>query len=73
MRQMLATAIEAEVQGFLVAREHLVDAAGHRRLGPRATRSSETCWEELRGVGARNSHAAQKKKKGRSPTTKTGE
>jgi len=29
-RRMLSTAIEAEVQGYLAAREELVDAAGHR-------------------------------------------
>ena len=29
-RQMLATAIEAEVQCFLAARDHLMDEAGHR-------------------------------------------
>jgi len=29
-RQMLASAIEAEVQSFLAAREHLLDEAGHR-------------------------------------------
>src|SRR5215208_58318 len=29
-RQMLASAIEAEVQSFLAARDHLLDEAGHR-------------------------------------------
>jgi len=49
-RQMLATAIEAEVQGFLVAREHLVDVAGHRlvvRNGHLPARTIQTALGEL--------------------------
>jgi len=49
-RQMLARAIEAEVQGFLVARENLVDAAGHRlvvRNGYLPARTIQTALGEL--------------------------
>jgi len=49
-RQMLATAIEVEVQSFLAARDHLLDEAGHRlvvRNGHLPARTIQTPLGEI--------------------------
>jgi len=49
-RQMLASAIEAEVQSFLAARQHLLDEAGHRlvvRNGHLPARAIQTPLGEM--------------------------
>ena len=49
-RQMLASAIEAEVESFLAAREHLRDEAGHRLVVRNGHLPARTIQTPLGGV-----------------------